>query len=200
MEQILVVPRNALETVGSFQGIQPAFQPYLDAFFKEGIAYFTDRQSAETDPSKQQIIPYCVINHNSKYLIYTRGKLGGEKRLHAKKSIGLGGHINPKANQSSIFTKGDYKDSVLRELSEEINWNATGCPLTTLALIKDDSNAVGEVHLGICELLQPEIPPSLTTLEGCILEPQWLSLDELKARREEFETWSQLVIDHLAML
>lgn len=201
MEQILVIPRSVLNDLGAFQGFANKFERYLEAFFAPGVAFFTDRAPAEENPTLQQIIPYCLIAHEGKFLVYTRGKLGGEKRLHAKKSLGLGGHINPQpGREAQAFTREDYQASVLRELLEEIHWDATTCPHTTLGLIKDDSNPVGQVHLGVCVLFQPATPPSLEVLEGCILEPQWLTYDELAARREEFETWSQLVIDELFLV
>jgi len=54
-----------------------------------------DRAQAEDDPSHKQIIPYALFRHNGKFINYMRSKSGGESRLHAKRSMGIGGHINP---------------------------------------------------------------------------------------------------------
>ena len=38
---------------------------------------------------------YSIFRHGARYLCYQRGGKSGEKRLAAKRSIGIGGHINP---------------------------------------------------------------------------------------------------------
>lgn len=53
------------------------------------------REHCETDPDVQQLVAYIVIRDNTgRCLHYRRGKAGAESRLHDKRSLGFGGHIN----------------------------------------------------------------------------------------------------------
>ena len=69
----------------------------------------------------------------------------------------------------------------------------TGSSIKPLALLNDDSNPVGEVHLGVvhqCELLSEDV----TAREEAIAELGFFTDEELQQRIEEFESWSQIVI------
>ena len=94
-EEILVIPRSLFDELGAFQGIETDVERYLDAILDPKNNFFIDRGAAEEDPSFKQLIPYCLFKHGDRYLHYVRGKSGGESRLHAKGSVGIGGHINP---------------------------------------------------------------------------------------------------------
>ena len=103
-EQVLVVERKVVEEVGIFHGLAFDVQRYLDRLFVPGVPRFMPRSAVETDPSFKQLIPYVIMSHEGKYLSYIRGKRAGETRLVAKRSIGIGGHINPiDADNSPLF-------------------------------------------------------------------------------------------------
>jgi predicted NUDIX family phosphoesterase len=95
MEHVLVITRALLDQLGSFQGFQPDAERHLHAMLAPGANHFMERPAAENDPTHKQLIPYAVFHHAGRYLTYTRGGSSGEKRLVAKRSIGIGGHINP---------------------------------------------------------------------------------------------------------
>ncbi len=66
-----------------------------------------------------------------------------------------------------------------------------------VALLNDDTNPVGQVHLGVvhlCELGEQNVSKG----EACITDIRFLTLPELLERREQMETWSQLCLDFLA--
>jgi len=101
-EQVLVVRRQLLDDLGSFQGLSAEVDRYLPEFLKRENNFFVARSAAEDDPSLKQIIPYAVFCHGDRILHYTRGSKSGEKRLVAKESIGIGGHIND--SDESLFS------------------------------------------------------------------------------------------------
>ncbi len=56
---------------------------------------FYERNALENDYNYKQIIPYVVFrNFQDEILVLKRTQNQGEKRLHNKISIGIGGHIN----------------------------------------------------------------------------------------------------------
>jgi len=196
-EKVLVVKRSVVEQVGMFQGL--VFEPerYLSEFFVRGVATFMPRSQAETDPSHKQLIPYVVMTHGGKCLSYVRGKRAGETRLVGRKSIGIGGHVNP-VDDNPLFYKDmrdAYFDAVKREVDEEVQLDA-GYRDQVVALLNDDSTEVGQVHLGIVHHWALD-NPNVTKREQMITQVGFNSPEELLADRESLETWSQLCLDRI---
>ncbi len=192
-ELVLTFPRQLLDDIGSFQGLQADVTAYIPQILEARNTRYIPRSIAEDDPSFKQIIPYVLVQRRRTLLHYVRGKASGEKRLVAKGSIGIGGHINHR--DEDLFGSGldFYEEAVRRELHEELRIDAD---LTTriVAVINDDSTPVGRVHFGvvhICELGDEHVSRG----EPCITEMRFLTLDDLEERREHMETWSQFCLD-----
>lgn len=197
-ENILVVPRPVFDRLGSFQGL--GFEPdrYMAAFLDPACNLFLPRSAAEQDPTHKQLIPYLVIRHGNRVLCYTRGKSGGEARLHAKMSIGIGGHINDGDTHAAHFDEAAYFRAVERELHEELEI-AGGYRQRIAALLNDDSNEVGRVHLGVVHLVEVD-SPDIRPREDAIRDLEFLTAEELAPRREQLESWSQICLGGLARL
>lgn len=197
-ENILVIKRSLFDQLGSFQGLNFETQRYLGAILSRGNNFFLPRAKAEDDPSHKQIIPYVLIAHAGKVLHYVRGKKGGEKRLVAKGSIGIGGHLND--NDESLFAwdEAAYRSGVEREVNEEV---AIGSEFEDriVALLNDDSTEVGRVHLGIVHVFKLA-EPNVQKREAVITNLSFLDKDELATRRDSLENWSQLCLDHFDRL
>jgi predicted NUDIX family phosphoesterase len=198
-EQVLVVQRKVFESAGAFNGLAMDTQKYLDKLFAPGVPRFMPRPQAEKDPSFKQLIPYVIMTCNGKYLSYVRGKRAGETRLVAKRSLGIGGHINPV--DWTLFTAESYKtylEAVQREVTEEVSVEAAYTD-KIVALLNDDSNEVGQVHLGIVHLWTLD-EPKVSKKEQMITQMDFMSIPELQAVRDTMETWSQICFDGLSKM
>lgn len=193
-EQVLVVPRAAFEAVGAFHGVRMNPQDYLTAFLKPGVARYMDRDEAEENPLFKQIIAYAIFRHKGRILAYARTPKGGEVRLHNKMSLGIGGHINPVDGLTdSIDT---YLVGMEREIREEIRFSGTATQ-RLYAVINDDTNDVGSVHLGIVHLFELDTE-EVTPNEKALAELAFHSLDELAGTLyDRLETWSAICVDAL---
>jgi predicted NUDIX family phosphoesterase len=198
VEHVLVIPRPLFDELGAFQGFQPEVDRYLEAILAPGANFFLPRPAAELDPTHKQIIPYAIFHHQGKYLVYTRGGKSGEKRLVAKRSVGIGGHINPHDEREDSLAKTTYLNGVEREIEEELVLTGSHTQ-QVIGLINDDSNEVGQVHLGVVHLFDLE-SDQVTSNEDAIQDLQFLSLDELVAGIENLETWSAICVRHLQTL
>ena len=69
-EQVLVVPREAFEAVGAFNGVRLNPQDYLSAFLQPGVARYMDRELAEQSPQFKQLITYAIFCHQGRILAY----------------------------------------------------------------------------------------------------------------------------------
>ncbi len=192
-ELVLCLRRQLLDEIGAFQGVQANVSAYIPRILEAPHNVFVARSQAEHDPSLKQIIPYVLIRKGGKWLHYVRGKGSGEKRLVAKGSIGIGGHINHR--DEDLFATGleFYEQALQRELHEELRMEGH-FDTRIVALINDDSTPVGQVHFGVVHLwdLADE---NVARGEPCITELRFCTLDELRALREHMENWSQLCLD-----
>ncbi len=193
-EQVLVVPREAFEAVGAFNGVRRNPQEYLTAFLRPGVAHFMDRELAEESPQFKQIIAYAIFCHEGRVLAYARTAKGNEARLHDKYSLGIGGHINPVDGLADNLST--YLAGVEREIREEISFSGTA-KQELYAVINDDTNEVGSVHLGIVhrfELDSEEVSPNEKALDKLAFR----TLEELSGPLgDKLETWSAICVEAL---
>ncbi|MHC4890842.1 MAG: hypothetical protein ACYTEO_15415 [Planctomycetota bacterium] len=196
-EHVLVLERKILEQAGMFHGLKFDVVRYLPRIFVPGVLRFIPRSKAEADPAYKQVIPYVIMTYGGKYLSYVRGRRAGEARLVGNRSIGIGGHINPPDNMPLFDTdfRKAYLTAVEREVAEEVSVEAghTDC---VVALLNDDSNDVGRVHLGIVHYWTLDAP-KVSKREQMITQMAFLSPDELQELRDTLETWSRLCLDDL---
>lgn len=200
-EQVLAVERKVLEQLGIFTGLALDVDHYLSKIFAAGVPVFLPRSQAEKNPSYKQLIPYVIMACDGKYLTYVRGKRAGETRLVAKRSIGIGGHINPVDNEVPLFDKDFrkmYEIAVEREVAEEV-FVETNHTDRVVALLNDDSTEVGSVHLGIVHYWLLDAP-KVDKREQMITQMAFMTPPELKQLRDSMETWSALCLDGLGRM
>jgi predicted NUDIX family phosphoesterase len=195
-EQILVVPTQLYRSLGYFQGFSANVDGYLDELLNPANTSYRPRSEMEEDPSFKQLIPYVIIRHvdprgGVNVFVYTRGKGQGEKRLHAKRSVGIGGHISSDDEHADSALH-PYEEGMRRELDEEVIIDS---PFTQrcVGLINDDETPVGQVHLGVVHLLDVE-QPNVRPREADILECGFRPVGELLSDLSGFETWSQICL------
>jgi len=198
IENVLVIRRSLFDEIGAFQGLNFEPEKYLKAILSRGSNLFIPRPEAESNPDYKQIIPYVLIVFQNTVLLYVRGKRAGEQRLIAKGSIGIGGHMNETDESLFAMDEQAYRAGVEREVNEEIKINSK-LEDRIVALLNDDSTEVGRVHLGIVhvfKLAQPNVEKREAMITGLTFLPK----NELLARRETMETWSQICVDSLDLL
>ena len=197
-ENVLVIPRELFDQLGGFHGLQFEPQKYLSSFLSRGNNFFVPRSEAEVNPQYKQIIPYAVIAFQNKIAYYVRGKKAGEQRLVAKGSIGIGGHMNETDESLFAIDEEAYRAGVEREVNEEIKIN-TPFEDRIVALLNDETTEVGRVHLGIVHVFKLA-EPKVEKKEAMITGLTFLAKEELLARRDSMETWSQICLDSLDRL
>lgn len=191
VEHVLVVPTLLFHEVGYFQGFSTNVAPYLKTLLDPAYGSYRPRPDMEGDPSFKQLIPYCIFRCGDQLFSYRRGKATGEARLHAKRSIGVGGHISSEDSQAVS----PYLQAMQREIAEEVVLDV-GYRERCVGLLNDDTNEVGKVHLGVVHIFELDEPKVLPR-ETSMIEAGFADVNELVDRIEEFETWSQLCLRHL---
>jgi predicted NUDIX family phosphoesterase len=195
-EKILVVPTPLFHQLGYFQGFSADVARYLPQLLEAEYLDYRPRGEMEDDPSFKQLIPYALFRWVDTSGVvhlfdYLRGGGQGERRLHAKRSVGVGGHISSLDAAAGCFHD-VYREGMRRELEEEVIIN-TPYTENIVGLINDDETPVGQVHLGVvhlCDVERPDIQPR----EADILDARFRPIDDILARLDAFESWSQIVV------
>lgn len=187
-EHILVVKRTDLFPIVAWQGLQEVKNNYLVDIVKEKKE-FLPRSLMEQDPTYKQIIPYLIFTHNDTYFLMQRQAKATETRLQSKYSLGIGGHIRQEDIEGA-----DIADWARREFEEEVSYKGS-YTIELMGILNDDSNPVGQVHIGFIYLLKgdsPEISVKEELKSGTLL-----TLDECAKFYDSMEPWTQIIFDHL---
>ncbi|MCJ7692463.1 MAG: hypothetical protein MUO22_03485, partial [Sedimentisphaerales bacterium] len=114
------------------------------------------------------------------------------------RSIGIGGHINPIDNEVPLFDtdfRRMYLAAVQREVAEEVAVETTHTD-RIVALLNDESNEVGSVHLGVVHYWTLDAP-KVTRREQMITQMDFMTPEELDKVKDSMETWSGLCLTGL---
>jgi predicted NUDIX family phosphoesterase len=200
LEFVWVVKREDLfrgRTPHGLERLDPAAWQERCALIRER-GFFVERRHAERDWTLKQPIPYCVVVRGGEVLRTRRLAKGGERRLHGKLSIGIGGHINPEDAPDAAADL--LANGLRREIEEELVVRG-GFAVRPLGLLNDDTTEVGAVHVGLVHAV--EIEGDVAIRETDALEGAFVGVEELaascRADRAGYETWSALVIESGAL-
>jgi predicted NUDIX family phosphoesterase len=208
-ERILVVPTSLFHELGYFQGFSRELDRYWPRLVEGDHVEYRARGEMESDPSFKQLIPYVLFRwmdaDGTPHLFeYQRGSGQGEKRLHTKRSVGVGGHISSVDSNVVVSLRDTnhlaerdeytdvYREGMRRELDEEV---AIVTPYTesVVGLINDDETPVGQVHLGMVHLCDVE-KPIVRPREADILEARFTPIADILTRLDQFESWSEIAV------
>lgn len=167
-----------------------------------------NRPECETMYDYLHLIPYIVLvdKDTSNIFVYSRGKGGGEARLHGNCSIGLGGHMEDELS-STYSIKDAIVDTIGRELEEEV-----GLPITkerakiyrekletsNFNILLDNTNDVGKVHIGLTMFVVVDRNELGQVEQGVIERGTWMSVSQMAHDASigelQLENWSRIVL------
>ena len=187
-EEILVVRREILLGDDAWQGLRTTGLEQCMATIRTNGQYLP-RDLMEVDSAYKQIIPYLIYRHENRYFLMQRHAKASEKRLAGKLSLGIGGHIRwEDTGSNDIFAWAE------REFHEEVCYGG-GLEIAPLGILNDDSNEVGQVHLGLVLLLEGDSDD--ITVKSELAGGHLATLQECQAQVHLMESWSQLVLTAL---
>jgi len=180
----------------------------------------TKGEDKKGDPRYKQLLPYMIARQKQEdgtylYFPYRRTKKVGESRLAGNGSLGYGGHIDLEdivSTGSVIDLKATILKSALREAIEEFTLSHTvfGEEKATAGLyadaisfgdlfIVDNSNDVGELHLGIIMYFDVPADWTLEASEDELAKLPPMTADEMLLDPDfNGENWTMLYLKHLA--
>ncbi len=209
MEFVYVVKRSDLFDLRTPHGLE-VLEPAAMEQFRARVrrrGFFVELRHAERDASLKQVIPYCVVMRRGRVFVMRRLAGGGESRLHGKRTVGVGGHVNPIDGSVSARTgegagevveRDVVAEALRREIDEELHIDGPW-DVRPVGLLNDDSTDVGSVHVGLVNVVTTSA--DVRVRETDVLSGRFVdrgALRELLAtERDTFETWSALVLDRM---
>ena len=185
-ERVYVVPRTALPDEAGWYGLRTeGLDDFVAAVERDGR--HERRADMERDPTFKQIIPYLVLRDGPRYFLMQRTNAGGDARLHGHYSIGVGGHLNPGDDGLLGGLRREWNEELLAGFVPEF---------TLVALLNDDTTAVGEVHLGAVYLANVE-GRRVEIRETDKLTGRFATAADVAAVANRLETWSSLIFEFL---
>ena len=227
-EMVLCVRRSSVEGALSegfneFNGSEEQFNSVIKPY----ELVIGARLWLEHNTDYLQLLPYCVFRKpDSSVAAYQRTKIVGEQRLAGNWSVGFGGHLSvvdlalerkyPSDESTGnylptgdIDTIGSIWNNIFREIEEE-----TGIDLDSISnlnyendlaefqgFIFDNSNAVGQRHLGVLMIFDvaqefefDDNSKQIALSEGMDLKG-WYQPEDLI--RYNMESWSKIVLNYL---
>jgi predicted NUDIX family phosphoesterase len=190
-EKILVVKKNTLFAFHVIDGLVSIdFNRYQKLIQKH--KKFLWRSKVEENPVYKQIIPYLVFKHEDKFFVMKRKNTASESRLQNKHSVGIGGHI-----RKEDIKRANIIGWAEREFHEEVKYDGS-FSIKALGLLNDESNPVGQVHVGFVFLLEGN--SNNIEIRDEHKEGSLLTLDECFSLYNSMENWSKIVLDYLKNL
>lgn len=155
--------------------------------------FLVDRAYCESAETLRQVLPYIVLRSkvDGKIFTYSRGKGGAESRLVGNLSIGLGGHVDAAVPTGTNLEQWCVEEA-RRELNEEAGIDFP-VEIAFIGLLRDDTNPVGRVHMGILAIVYVD-PSEIKRLEDGIIENgEWRTVEDLRGEKR-LENWSVLAL------
>ncbi|SED49549.1 Predicted phosphoesterase, NUDIX family [Burkholderia sp. WP9] len=196
-EDIAVIPRSKLAQIVDGVGYFPAG---IDRFKLSRLATPMLRRQAEESFDVVQLVSVFIVRYRSKYLTHMRSARLPESRLRGEYSMMLGGHLSVEDfAQLTLDLFSDDDDLadctyILRELSEELVVDSEPT-IKSCGFIYDDSRVVSTQHLGLVYEVVIERPDFEIGERGFLLHAKFETIEEIRARRGEFENWSWILMD-----
>jgi len=199
-EDIAVIDRARLTDfvpgVGFYGGV-------IDRNKLASAAVSMRRREAEERYDVVQLVSVFVVVYQNKFLTHMRSGRLPESRLHGEYSIMLGGHLAVEdfAQLTLSLFEDDLADCsyILRELSEELILT-TDPMVQSRGFVYDDTRSVSTQHLGLVYSVRIQEPKFKIGERGFLMHPKLESIEEIIARRQDFENWSWLLMDNIEAL
>jgi predicted NUDIX family phosphoesterase len=197
-ETLVCLAAQHVDALGLAEGFSVMRPDVIDRLFAVDALWLGPRSWLETDENYRQLVSYVTFRCERSVLVYRRTQKGGERRLHGRLSVGVGGHVNVTdvtSHDGAIDISATLKRACAREIAEELACGAIK-KLQTVGVIKETATPVSRVHLGVvveCWLASPEVK----LLDPGLTDAKFHPTSDLAQLVDQMETWSASLVAYL---
>ena len=149
-----------------------------------------DDDAAEGTATSKRLVTFTVVHHNYSWLTYTR-------RQQEPRWLGIMGPAHTHG-QPGLFLDDDMTAAACRCVDAELATRAR-FEIRLAGLINDDETEFGRGHLGLVYVARLR-QPGVETHGRAVAEPRFCGSGELVLSHDQFERWSQVLIQNLQAL
>ena len=197
---ILAIARGSLGDLGFGVSSHPGDIAHV---FEEGVVWIGPRPALETDENFVQPIPYILLKHGDRYLVYRRA--AGDHRLKDKFSMGFGGHVDAADTvvdaNGVIDLQATMMKALARELAEEVSLDLGAEPgrhAIWSHVITCTDTPVDRVHVGLAVTVDlAAFPDWRASYEPDLADARFMTLDEILEGDHDLESWTRLMANKL---
>jgi len=181
-EQVLVVRADEARRQLGLQRFLGLPEEEIQRLYASIEVHVMAREAAARDSSSLQLVTYTVIHFNHVWLTCLRGP---------RRSLGIRAHLQAD-HQSHLFLDDHPKLAARRDAEQAVPHQA--CDLRLAGLIQEEAGG----DLGLVYVAKLRQAVSLGELT--VPEARLCGHGDLQRERDQFETWSQILIDNLHAL
>jgi len=174
---------------------------FVDYSLNNADLMLGQRKSLEQDGDFRQVLPMSIFTHKGKVWAYERTSAGGERRLHNKVAVAVGGHWDLEdlvVENSIINLKESLSRTMARELEEEVKLSSTIIKTTELERkVCAMDTEVDRLHLAVVFVHELD-GEELDSSEDQLKTIGFISPDELLSGEYNIETWARIICEILA--
>jgi predicted NUDIX family phosphoesterase len=202
-ENVLVAPRHELSQLINGDYVEFNETIFDNIYFN--MCKFMDRAIAEESGDVKQFVTFTLVTHQSKILIYRRGKFTTTSdRLRGQLSVGFGGHVND--DDFDLFSQGKdaFRANAARELKEELflddiyrERDDAMQRADILGYINVDDSPDAEHHVAVLVSFRHTSAELPKKGELSINQLSWLDLQRPLNDLSDFDLWSGLILKNI---
>lgn len=190
-EVVAVIPRGAVDYF-----LRSRSFAKVVGVLEDGLLPCPKTQELETDETLLQVCTYTIVTKSPDLMLtYCRPAKQGDKRLHGKRSVGFGGHVNSiDMFQGNSDFSPIIEGAVRRELREELGVGVG--KVSAHGIVHYLGDAVGRVHLGLVSHVDDgdlDGDPLSTTNLDEVSELKWMRREDA-AKLDDWEAWSAIYL------
>ena len=199
-ENILVIPRSDFTSIISSVIPQGDFYPIpLSELLSRAVS--KKRAVIEEDNGFVQIISLFHIVKGSDVLTYKRTSRLPEARLHHRRSINFGGHLQD-LDRAPLFEHSQPDELELfftRELFEELRFLDNFSSPRYVGSIHSDVDAFSLRHVGVCFQVTTESDRIESNEPGFHVSVEFKTINEVAGNAKDYDEWTFLVMRHVGL-
>ncbi len=173
---------------------------FSDYEIQGGDIIIAQREMLENDANFRQILPVCVFVNNGKVWAYQRTEASGEKNLHGKIAVAVGGHWDLEdivSNDSVIDLPASFEKAMSREIEEEVTLTSNIAKIEKLEkFICADDTFVDRHHVAVIHICELD-GEGISANEEQLKELGFIAPQELLDGDYNNEVWTRMICEIL---
>jgi len=193
-EKILVVHAAALRQLIAFEYFKALPAEEIERLHGAIEVVAMDRDLAGSDPGCKQLVTYTAVHYNYSWLTHLPGGALDQAGQRTRRALGVGAPLLA-SDREVVFLDQELQAAAARAVDSTFTFGDR-FELRLAGLLDNDDDEASRPYLGLVYVARLLRPGASACAEG-IAQVRFFGNGELQMQRDEFDPWSQILIDNL---